>query len=241
MMDRQRQQQLLDLQQRCGINMPHLSLLNTALTHPSYAFENRANPVESNQRLEFLGDAVLGLVVAEFLYRRFPNKTEGELTRMRAALVCEPTLAQVARKLDLGRYLLLGRGEELSGGRERPSILADVFEALCGAICLDAGLEAARKFILKHLSPAIKTLEAQRDYGDYKTVLQELVQRKYDENVSYLILDERGPDHRKEFVAGVKLHGRVLATGSGRSKKEAEQQAAKKALDEILEREGIKE
>ncbi|TDA65648.1 MAG: ribonuclease III [Clostridia bacterium] len=238
-MERQRQQQLLELQQRCGINMPQLPILNTALTHPSYAFENRLDAVESNQRLEFLGDAVLGLVVAEFLYRRFPHRPEGELTRMRAAMVCEPTLARVARKLDLGRYLLLGRGEELSGGRERPSILADVFEAVCGAICLDVGLEAAREFILGQLSSALQELETQRDYGDYKTVLQELVQRKYDENVSYLILDERGPDHRKEFVAGVRFHGRILATGSGRSKKEAEQQAAKKALDNILEREGI--
>lgn len=240
-MDRQRRQQLLDLQQRCGLNVPHLSLLNTALTHPSYAFENWADPGENNQRLEFLGDAVLGLVVAEFLYRYFPHKPEGELTRMRAVLVCEPALAQVAKNLDLGRYLLLGRGEELSGGRERPSILADVFEALCGALCLDVGLEAAREFILKQLDPAIKNLENQRDYGDYKTVLQELAQRKYDENVSYSILAERGPDHRKEFVAGVKIRGRVLATGSGRSKKEAEQQAAKKALDDILEREGIQE
>lgn len=185
-----------------------------------------------NQRLEFLGDAVLGLVVGDYLFSFYPGHPEGDLTKMRAALVCEVSLAERSRTLGLGRYLLVGRGEAISGGRERPSILADAFEAVIGAIYLDAGLETAKDFIVDQLKDAIENLDLE-NCGDHKTMLQELVQKYGNEGVSYLILEESGPDHQKNFVAGVKLRERILARGSGHSKKEAEQKAAQAALKEL--------
>ncbi|GAW91070.1 ribonuclease III [Calderihabitans maritimus] len=227
-----RKKQLAELQQKLGVSFKNWELLNRALTHPTYAFEHRELKLEHNQRLEFLGDAVLGMIMAEYLYLNYPHKPEGELTKMRAAVVCEPTLARKAAELGLGSYLLLGRGEELSGGRERASILADVFEAVIGALYLDKGVEDTRNFVLAYLAEEVKHIE-DGGYGDYKTALQELVQKNFDDNVSYVILEETGPDHDKRFVAGVKFQERLLAKGSGRSKKEAEQKAAAVALEKI--------
>lgn len=206
-------------------------LLLQALTHSSYIYENRQNGIENNQRLEFLGDAVLDLAISDFLFRKYPESDEGELTKLRAALVCEPSLARTAKSLNLGYCLRMGKGEERSGGRERPSILADAFEALLGAIYLDQGLIKASEMALKFLGPLIKDVLEGRLDSDYKTELQEIVQQLGSEQVQYTILREEGPDHHKIFTAGVIYKGELAGTGSGRSKKEAEQQAAKSALE----------
>jgi len=178
-------------------------LLTTALTHPSYLFENPYSGLENNQRLEFLGDAILDFVVAEYLYLNYPDRPEGELTKMRAAVVNEATLASKAQEIRLGQELLLGRGEQVTGGRERPSILADAWEAVIGAVYLQYGLQEARRVILEMLKPAILEV-ADGNYGDYKTLLQEKAQREEAE-VNYQILLEEGPDHSKKFTAGVFL------------------------------------
>lgn len=204
-----------------------LELMVTALTHPSYAQES--NSITNNQRLEFLGDAVLNFVVAEYLYTRYPHQAEGELTKIRARVVCEPALSKVASQLNLGKYLLLGKGEEKSGGRNRQSILADAMEAVIGAVYMDQGYETARRFILEHLEEDIQKTEA-GDHYDYKSRLQELVQGKNRDNVTYSILEETGPAHDRTFVAGVYYQDRLLATGVGHSKKEAQQSAACKVL-----------
>lgn len=217
-------------QEKCGVRLANLSLLETALTHPTFVFEHPRAGAQDNQRLEFLGDAVLGMVTAHYLYETFPCRGEGELTKLRAVLVCEATLARKAEELGLGEYLLLGRGEETSGGYHRPSTLADAFESVVAAIYLDAGLEAARDFIMRQLGPEVERMASEQDYGDYKTRLQEKVQQHFDTNVQYEIIREWGPDHEKHFAAAVKFREQVLATGEGRSKKEAEQQAARKAL-----------
>lgn len=180
-----------------------------------------------------MGDAVLELIISEQLYRMFPDRTEGELTKMRAASVCEPSLAKVARGLDLGRCLRMGRGEERSGGRERPSILADAFEALLGAVYLDQGLEVSREFVLNCLNPIIEDVVAGRLDRDYKTELQETLQQTSPEPLVYKIMDESGPDHDKTFTAGVIYRGCMIGQGSGHSKKEAEQRAAKDAFQHL--------
>lgn len=208
-------------------------LYRRALTHSSFTNETGAGTLDSNQRLEFLGDAVLQLVISAHIYRSYPELTEGELTRLRAAVVCEPSLARRARALNLGRHLLLGRGEETTGGRERPSALADAFEALAGAIFLDRGVEAARQFVMRELGPAVQGAAREEHLGDYKTALQEWAQRAPGGRLSYEVVAERGPDHDKSFVVAVKLGGRVLGEGEGRSKKEAEQKAAEVALSRI--------
>lgn len=206
-------------------------LLQTALMHPSYSQEKQA--MENNQRLEFLGDAVLNFVVAEHLYANYPDKAEGELTKIRARLVCEKALVSVARTINLGSYILLGKGEEMSGGRKRKSILADTYEAVIGAIYLDQGLEAVKKYIINHLDDSIDEALS-GDYSDYKSYLQEYVQGKHGQNVSYKIVDETGPAHAKNFVAGVFYENKLIATGSGKSKKEAEQNAAEQVLKKNL-------
>lgn len=210
-----------------GVELANLDLLVNALTHPSYSQEHEG--VINNQRLEFLGDAILNLVVAEYLFQTFPQRAEGDLTKMRARVVCEKALAQMADELHLGKYLLLGKGEEMSGGRQRHSILADGMEAVIGAVYLDKGLEFTRKFILKYLADDIAGIAAGNFY-DYKSRLQEVVQSHCRENVQYNILEENGPAHNKTFVAGVVFRGQLLARGSGKSKKEAEQSAAEIAL-----------
>jgi len=229
-MDEKRISTLQHLVDKFQLEIDDLNTLNTALIHPTFVFENKGLHLEHNQRLEFLGDAVLGLVVGEYLYRNYPHKPEGELTKLRAAVVCETTLAKVARKLGLGDMLLLGHGEELTGGRERPSILADAFEAVIAAIYLETGLDGAKKFIIKQLADEIVEV-VNSGFKDYKTMLQELVQKEHEDNVTYTILEESGPDHDKSFVAGVLWKGNLLAKGKGKSKKEAEQQAAAKALE----------
>lgn len=210
------------------------ALFRQSLTHSSYTHENRHYQLEHNQRLEFLGDAVLELVVSEHLYRTYQNYPEGTLTKMRAGTVCEPSLAEVARHLNLGECLLMGRGEERSGGRVRPSILADAVEALIGAVYLDRGLMDTREFILRELAPVIKKVTAKGgNAGDYKTELQELVQQRTENTLSYTIVEEYGPDHNKTFVSAVSFRGEKWGAGSGRTKKEAEQTAARDALARI--------
>lgn len=206
-------------------------LIYLALTHPSYSQENGI--ANNNQRLEFLGDAVLNFVVAEYLYNNYCQKAEGELTKIRARVVCEKALVNVAKKINMGDYLLLGKGEEMSGGRRRKSILADTVEAVIGAIYLDQGYDSSKCFILKHLEEFIKEA-ANGDYYDYKSKLQEIVQGKRKENVTYTIVNESGPAHSKTFIAGVFYREQLLATGKGKSKKEAEQNAAEKAIKNNL-------
>lgn len=206
-------------------------LMQLALMHPSYSQEKHA--AHSNQRLEFLGDSVLNFVIAEYLYSHYIDKAEGELTKIRAKVVCEKALVNVARNINLGDYLLLGKGEEMSGGRKRHSILADTLEAVIGAIYLDQGYNAVKDYIIKHLKDSIEEA-ARGNYSDYKSRLQEYVQGKYGQNVSYKILEESGPAHEKSFVAGVYYDEHLLTTGTGKSKKEAEQDAAKKVLEKNL-------
>lgn len=225
-------QELKVILEDLGISLENTDLLLQALTHPTYVFEHKKQKMCHNQRLEFLGDAVLGLVIGEYLYQQFPQKPEGDLTKMRAAVVCENSLAERGKALRLGTFLFLGRGEEKSGGRERNSVLADAFEAVVGAIYLECGLEAAKKFLIGQLGQRVECLNF-NDFGDYKTMLQELVQKYDDEGVSYTILHESGPDHQKLFLAGVKYREWILAQGQGHNKKEAEQKAAQAALKTI--------
>lgn len=221
-----------EFKQKFGLEQADTELLTQALTHPSYVFENVKRGLEHNQRLEFLGDAVLGLVIAEDLFQRYPDRPEGELTKMRAAIVCEPTLAKNAMELGLGQFLRLGRGEEMSGGRERPSILADAFESVTGALYLSLGLAGVRAFVLDRLAGEIDRVVTGQ-YVDFKTSLQEIIQKHSDDIIHYKILSESGPDHNKSFVAGVTLNNELLGKGVGKTKKEAEQRAAKAALDRI--------
>ncbi|HHW91182.1 MAG TPA: ribonuclease III [Firmicutes bacterium] len=219
--------ELVELETRIGIKFTEPRYLEKALTHASFANECSEGQ-QSNERLEFLGDAVLELAVSELLYYRYPELPEGALTKRRAALVCEATLEQCARQLELGTFLRLGKGEELSGGRERPALLADALEALLGAIFLDQGLEAARAFVAQILGERIEAEE--QLFIDYKTQLQESLQRYRNFSLKYNLLAADGPDHNKTFRVGVLINGEQVAVGVGRSKKEAEQAAAQKAL-----------
>ena len=203
-------------------------LLKQALSHSSYANE-RKHIGGSNERLEFLGDSVLSIVVSDHLYKNLTSVAEGELTKLRASLVCEKSLHIFAQQIHLGDYLLLGKGEENTGGRERPSILADAFEAVIAAIYLDGGMEAAAKHILRFIPDDLERTRRVA-YSDYKTILQEVVQMNPEEKVEYALIGEEGPDHNKRFVVEVRLNSQVIGTGKGRSKKEAEQLAAKEAL-----------
>lgn len=205
------------------------ALLQRALSHSSYANEHGTGM--SYERLEFLGDSILGFVAADFLYRSFPEKQEGELTRIRAELVCENNLAAVARSIDLGEYLLLGHGEQHSGGRDRAGILCDVMESLIAAAYLDGGLQAARGIIERLVLPRLSRTANPRDY---KTELQELVQRKRDQLLSYELIDENGPPHCREFVVRVLLNGEPIGNGTGTSKKRAEQAAAAEAIARLF-------
>ena len=220
-----------DLETAIGYRFKNISLLQNALTHSSYANEHWHNSLKSNERLEFLGDSILGMVVAEYLYKNFPDRLEGELTRMRADMVCEKTLAAVAGRIELGQHLLLGNGEEQGGGRSRNSILADAVESVIAASFLDGGMAAARQFIDKFILVDVPVKKLHN--ADYKTALQELVQQKKNQTLSYALVGESGPDHDKHFDVEVSLNGRVIGTGSGSSKKRAEQMAAKKALETL--------
>jgi len=225
-----REEYLEELKKKIGVEWNNLCLLEESLTHGSYVYENKEAGVRDNQRLEFLGDAVLELVVSDYLFRSRPDLDEGALTKLRAAVVCESSLARAAREVGLGRCLRMGRGEEKSGGRDRPSILADALEALLGAVYLDRGLEEAKRLAVLLLGPALKGAVKGDTEPDYKTELQELVQKKWSEQVRYAILKEEGPDHQKSFTAGVYFRGELVGSGKGHSKKDAEQQAAKAAL-----------
>ena len=221
-----------DLEAAIGYRFHNITLLQNALTHSSYANERWHNSLLSNERLEFLGDSILGMLVAEFLYRTFPDRPEGELTRMRADMVCEKTLANVANRIHLGDHLLLGHGEEQSGGRSRDSILADAVESVIAASFLDGGLDAALKFIKTFI--LVEVPVTQLHNVDYKTRLQELVQQKKNQVLTYCLLGESGPDHDKEFAVSVSLNGETVGKGSGRSKKRAEQDAARAAMKALF-------
>ena len=223
------QTKLRILQEKLGYRFKDAGLLQTALTHSSYANEHKSSGGVSNERLEFLGDSVLGMTVAAMIYLGKPNMPEGKMTRLRAELVCEKSLAELSSYFSLGECLLLGRGEEKGGGRARPSILADAAEAVLAAIYLDGGFEPVRSIVKKHLMTLTDHLQ-QENY-DYKTELQELVQEKTGRTLSYHVTEESGPDHMKLFTVEVRLNGEKVGSGEGKSKKEAEQLAAKAALE----------
>ena len=221
-----------DLETAIGYQFQNIQLLQNALTHSSYANERWHNSLLSNERLEFLGDSVLGMLVAEYLYHTFPDRPEGELTRMRADMVCEHTLATVANKIGLGNHLMLGHGEERLGGRSRESILADATESVIAACFLDGGLDAAAQFVKKYILVEVPVTKLNN--VDYKTALQELVQQKKNQVLSYTLVGQSGPDHDKQFDVEVSLNGTVVGRGSGRSKKRAEQMAAKAAVEKLF-------
>jgi len=226
--------QLKMLKDKLEYEFKNPALLKKALTHSSYANESIRNADASNERLEFLGDSLLGMAVALIIYNKKPSLSEGQMTKFRAELVCERSLAVLAKELDLGAYMLLGRGEENGGGRSRPSILSDAFEAIIGAMYLDGGYEPVEKLISKLLTPQVNNPVPGNN--DFKTRLQEIIQCKPGQSLFYEISDEQGPDHAKQFTVDVKLNGKVIGTGSGKSKKNAEQEAAKAAVSNINNR-----
>lgn len=221
-----------DLEDAIGYQFRNISLLQGALTHSSYANERWHDSLASNERLEFLGDSVLGMVVADYLYRHFPDRPEGELTRMRADMVCETTLAGVAEQMGLGHHLRLGNGEDQRGGRQRPSILADAVESVIAAAYLDGGMEAAVALIRRYILTDVPVTKMH--HVDYKTALQELIQRKRNQTLRYSLVEESGPDHAKQFVVEVSLNGQTVGTGTGSSKKRAEQDAARAAMEALF-------
>lgn len=227
-----RRAKLKELQKKIGIFFTNEKLLIQAFTHSSYVNEHRRRPHEDNERLEFLGDAVLELTVSQYLFKKFPHMSEGELTKLRAAIVCEPSLVKFANALSFGELVLLGKGEELTGGRTRPALLADVFEAFIGALYLDQGMDAVMQFLGQTIFPKIDE-GAFSHVMDFKSQLQELVQRDGIGVLEYSILEEKGPAHNKEFVSRVSLNGQELGIGVGKSKKEAEQHAAQMALQKL--------
>ena len=221
------------LEKKLGYTFRCKEQLQAALYHSSYANEHRCCGVSSNERLEFLGDAVLGLVTADYLYHKHPDLPEGDLTRMRAALVCEESLYEVAQRLGLGSELRLGKGEEAGGGRHRASILADATEAVFAAVYLDGGITAASELIHRVLLDVEREEVVEERRRDYKTLLQEHIQRKAGQELTYCMVREEGPDHAKTFVTEVRLNGTAIGEGSGHSKKESEQMAAKSALEKL--------
>lgn len=223
--------QLGELQEKLGYVFSDKSMLVAALTHSSYANEKKQNGAASNERLEFLGDSILGMTIAMYIYSAFPDMPEGKMTKLRADLVCEKSLAALAVRFGLGEYILLGKGEENSGGRKRPSILADAVEATIAAIFLDGGYEAAARFITGHFAEQAAAMKVR--VSDYKTALQEVVQEKDGRILCYHTIGESGPDHMKSFTVEVLLNGERIGEGTGKSKKEAEQLAAMSALEEL--------
>ncbi|MBQ8551075.1 MAG: ribonuclease III [Clostridia bacterium] len=217
-----------ELENKIGYSFKDKSLLRLALTHSSYANES-GNPAHCNERLEFLGDSVLSIIVSEYIFAKFKNSLEGDLTKLRASLVCEKSLCEFSKELGIGDHILLGRGEEQNGGRQRPSILADAFEAVLAAIYLDAGMEQAKQHVLRFITEELKHRDNEV-FKDYKTTLQEVIQRNREEQLTYVLTDESGPDHNKSFTVEVRLNSNVIGVGTGRSKKQAEQSAAKQAL-----------
>ncbi len=232
-----RLESLSQLQNTIDYKFKDLNLLNTSLCHSSYANENKNKGIESNERLEFLGDVVVDLVVSDYLYKRFSHYPEGQLTKIRASIVCEPSLAYAARKISLGDYLLLGKGEALSGGRDRDSILADAFEALAAAIYLDGGYATVKDVLIRNFEQdIIHAIHKGELFIDYKTELQELLQRKSKVKVEYKVAKEVGPDHNKKFFVDLIVEDKIIGEGVGKSKKEAEQNAAKNVLMKLGEK-----
>lgn len=226
---------LNEFQSKIGYTFKNRHLLEQALTHSSYANEKHMKKHSDNERLEFLGDAVLEIVSSEFLFINYPQKPEGELTKLRASIVCEPTLALCTKPLDLGKYLRLGRGEDHTGGRKRKSILSDALEAVIGAIYLDGGFTNAKEFVLRFI---MTDIENKQLFYDSKTTLQEIVQGRYEEDVHYVLVKEEGPDHNKFFYVEALLGKRVLGQGCGHTKKAAEQQAAYCAIKKLKNEKG---
>lgn len=229
------EKKLKALENRIGYEFRNRNLLILALTHSSYANEKKLGKAGCNERLEFLGDAVLELISSDFLYKKFTQIPEGELTKKRASLVCEPSLAYCARDFGLPQYLLLGKGEDMTGGRNRDSIVSDATEALLGAIYLDGGFASAKEFVLKFI---LNDLENKQLFYDSKTTLQEIVQGRYEEDVRYVLLREEGPDHNKSFYMQALLGEKVLGEGCGHTKKAAEQQAAYCAIKKLKNNKG---
>ncbi|GGK14299.1 ribonuclease 3 [Caldalkalibacillus thermarum] len=225
-------EQFKAFQNRIGVSFKDETLLIQAFTHSSYVNEHKDKALKDNERLEFLGDAVLELTVSQYLYKHFQTMSEGEMTKLRAAIVCEPSLVKFAHELEFGKLIRLGKGEEIAGGRERPALLADVFEAFIGALYLDQGLEAVDRFLATYVYPKIEA-GAFSKVVDYKSQLQEYVQHDNLGELTYQIVSEKGPAHNREFVAKVYLSGKDLGKGTGRSKKEAEQRAAAQALKKL--------
>lgn len=217
------------LENNLGYTFKNKKLLQNALVHSSYANEMRGS-VSSNERLEFLGDSVLSIIVSSYIYENFKRMPEGELTRLRSSLVCEKSLCGFSRQLNLGSYLFLGKGERKNGGADRDSILADAFEAVLAAIFLDGGMEPAKSLVMRFVSRELANYDVKADFKDYKTLLQEIIQRNPEESVNYCLIDESGPDHNKSFTVEVKLNSNTIGSGTGKSKKDAEEMAAKQAL-----------
>lgn len=217
------------LQERLGIYFTNLELLKQAFTHSSYVNEHRRKNLSDNERLEFLGDAVLELTVSEYLFKAFPNMKEGQMTKLRAATVCESSLVEFAEELKFGDYIQLGKGEELTGGRTRPALLADIFESFIGALYLDQGLGAVKKFLAAHVFPKLDHGESNH-FQDYKSLLQEFIQHDNLGIISYHVVEEIGPAHDREFHTEVRLEDKVYGFGIGKSKKDSEQKAAHQAL-----------
>jgi ribonuclease-3 len=232
-MKEERLQDLKELEAYIGYRFDDRGLLDNALTHRSFVNENSALPCKDNERLEFLGDAVLELTVSDMLMKKFPDCTEGELSKLRASVVNEQPLAVLARRFRIGEFLLLGKGEETSGGRTKSSLLANAFESVVAALYLDGGFDRAAAFIGRLFEPLIEAGAITTVYTDYKTAAQEICQNLFRELPRYLMISETGPDHEKRFETSLMIGERVIATGSGRSKKEAEQQAAQKALERL--------
>ncbi len=228
----EREALLAELERKLDVRFRDRTLLHTALTHGSVGIEARSRHGDNYERLEFLGDAVLNLVISDHLYRMFPTRLEGDLARLRASVVSEGPLARIARGMDLGRYLLLGRGEEKCGGRTRTSLLADALEAVIGAVYVDSGYGVAHYCVTRWFAEELAGLEAPGE-GDYKSQLQELIQQRERRLPRYRIIGQAGPEHNRNFVAVVEVNGRVLGEGRGRSKKEAEQAAAQQALEQL--------
>lgn len=237
--NKERLEEVRKFAEKNGIPVQNLQLLNIALTHTSYANEHKNEVIHDNERLEFLGDAVLDLVVGEYLFLRFPTWPEGELTRAKASAVCKPACAECSSLMDVGNYLRLGKGEEMSGGRTRVSILGDAFEAVIGAVYLDNNYEVTARFILSHLKKYLDLIDEGNYDHDYKTDLQELVQRHGEVSIHYDVIHDEGPDHDKTIWMQVTVNGKRFGTGIGKNKKEAAQRAAKEAIQRIQNSERI--
>ena len=221
------------IEKEIGYEFKNKQLLETALTHTSYAYENKK---QSNEKLEFLGDSILEFISSEYIYHNYPNLKEGEMTKVRASVVCEDSLQKIAKMHNFSDFLNLGKSERISQKEVRPAIMADSVEAVIAAIFIDGGLEDAKKFILNNLAESIENATKNIGQKDYKTVLQEVLQKNGNVDIEYVIIDEKGPDHEKVFTAEVKFNNKILAIGEGKSKKQAEMEAAKKALENIKKR-----